>query len=856
VPPLLPTPLSAADWVRVNALFAAVLEQPVEARPAFLQRACAGDGVLLDAVQALLAVEAEAREALGESVSTFAAPLFSDLADLPEEALPETDAYRLLREVGRGGMGTVYLAERVEDGHRVALKVVRRGMDTDEVLRRFRQERRILAALDHPHIARLYDGGMTRDGRPYLVMEYIDGQSLTAYADARRLDLDARLRLFQPVCEAVRFAHQNLVVHRDLKPSNILVTDGGQVKLLDFGIARLLGDDLMVEGAPHTRTGVRLMTPEYASPEQHAGARVTTASDVFALGMVLYELLTGRRPFEAGDVPHRKPERPSMAVARAEERHRPDGTTETILPEVRSQARSTTTERLRRRLRGDLDTILLTALRTEPERRYPSAEAFLEDIRRHLASLPVTARPDTPGYRARKFLRRHRYAVLTGLAILGLVVGFAGFYTVRVTQERNRAEQEAAKLAQVRTFLSDLFEAADPGEARGQTFTAQDLLNRGAGRLAALSGQPDVQAELTATIGDLYRKLGRYDSAAVFLHRALALRQALHRGPHPEVARALYGLSRLEYDLSRYDSARVLIETALAMQRTLLEPPHPDLAQSLNGLALIHFVARQYTEAEPLFRESLAMYRTLYGEEHAAIGRILNNLSTLAYARGDIAEAEQLCREALAIRRKLLGEVHPDVALSLRNLARFLHERGAKAEAERLYQEALAMRRALFGPSHPDVARSLRDLARFLEDTGRYSEANPLLEQAVAMGRVVLGPEHLTLALYLGEYATLLHQQARHQDAEPLYREARALYARRLPAHDPMLIGSTVHLGRCLMAQRRFAEAEAVLLESHTALATMTDTTASVREEVPEALAALYRAWGKPDQAVRFSKVP
>ncbi|HEX6070076.1 MAG TPA: serine/threonine-protein kinase, partial [Longimicrobiaceae bacterium] len=429
--------LSSERWQQIDEIFAAALERAPAERDAFLRERCGGDAALRAEVESLLRSYGEAEEVLGESVSDFAEPLVEDLRATLEreemEALPgdgRIGPYRLLRVIGRGGMGAVYLAERADDQFekRVALKLVKRGMDTDEVLQRFRYERQILAALEHPNIGRLYDGGAAEDGRPYLVMEHIAGEPVTTYCDRRRLSIDERLKIFETICGAVQFAHRNLVVHRDIKPSNILVTAEGTVKLLDFGIAKLL-DPAHPELVPQTRTEMRLLTPEYASPEQIDGAQVTTASDVFALGVILFELLTGRRP---SDGRGRRTQdrfgldtglgRPSSTVVRSLPSEKPGEAPESA--EEIAARRSTTPERLRMRLRGDLDTITLKALAEEPERRYHTAEQLLADVQRYRRGLPVLARGESFGYRATKFVRRHRVVVSFSSALAVLLIGF------------------------------------------------------------------------------------------------------------------------------------------------------------------------------------------------------------------------------------------------------------------------------------------------------------------------------------------------------------------------------------------------------------------------------------------------
>ncbi|HMB91641.1 MAG TPA: serine/threonine-protein kinase, partial [Rhodothermales bacterium] len=430
-------------WQQVKDLFLDVLDQPQNQRVTYLRAACDGDDDLRQHVEALLDGQQAPPTILEQSAA--------EALVLTEDPLFDTHLgpYRLIRLLGRGGMGSVYLAER-DDGQfeqTVAIKVVRRGLDTEDILSRFRYERQILAALDHPHIAALYDGGMTHDSRPYFVMEYVDGEPITAYCDRKRLSTNQRLALFRTVCRAVQHAHQNLIIHRDLKPSNILVTEEGTVKLLDFGIAKLLGEETD-HTVPHTRTGLRLMTPEYAAPEQVLCKAITTATDSYQLGVLLYELLTGLRPYQITQrvqqeiervILEEEPTRPSTALALAD------------TAAIASQARSTTQDRLRRRLTGDLDTIVLKALAKEPERRYNTVEQLAEDVRRHMAGLPVLAQPNAISYRMRKFIQRHRLGVAAAtLVSLAVLLGMTGtLWQAQVAAaERDRAQAEAEKATQ------------------------------------------------------------------------------------------------------------------------------------------------------------------------------------------------------------------------------------------------------------------------------------------------------------------------------------------------------------------------------------------------------------------------
>ncbi|HZJ01551.1 MAG TPA: serine/threonine-protein kinase, partial [Gemmatimonadaceae bacterium] len=447
-------------WVQVEAVLGALLDVPTQERPALLEKLSADDPTLRKEVESLIDAHSRAGNFLEDSAAQFAASHMIEADSAGDRAhLPGTviGRYRLLEEIGRGGMGSVWLAERADGqfDQRVALKLVKRGMDTDEILARFLRERQILARLEHPNIARLLDGGVSEDGRPYFAMEYVPGISITAYCDRQRASIEERLRRFIPVCRAIEYAHRNLIVHRDLKPSNVVVDDDGNVKLLDFGIAKLLGDE--DAAGHHTGGASRLMTPEYASPEQLAGSRITTASDIYQLGALLYELLTSHSPnpgdrVTPSEARHNTPAlslvRPSAAVRRKSAITDVEGQ-----PHVRDAVsiaanRATTPERLQRTLKGDLDAIVLTAMRNEPDLRYPTAESIADDIERHLTFEPIRFGSDSLSYRALKFVRRHRLRVASAtLIVLALISGIS-IYTIQVRKEREFAQLEAAKSAQ------------------------------------------------------------------------------------------------------------------------------------------------------------------------------------------------------------------------------------------------------------------------------------------------------------------------------------------------------------------------------------------------------------------------
>lgn len=806
-------------WKQVKAVLEEALERDPPERALFLVAVCGDDRELQDEVESLLATDTEAGDFLDEPAF---GPYRGDL-DRPEEG-ERLGSYRILHEIGHGGMGSVYLAVRADDYEKqVAIKIM--GLGTaDEIVRRFHAERQILASLDHhPNIAKLLDAGTSASGRPYFVMEYVEGQPIDEHCAG--LPLPKRLELFCAVCEVVHFAHQNLVVHRDLKPANILVTPEGSPKLLDFGIAKIL--DPARHDPAFTEMGLRPMTLNFASPEQVVvGQPITTASDVYSLGVLVYHLLTGRSPYSENEdrsslehaVLRVDPRRPSAVAAGQEEA---------------------------RRLAGDLDTIVLHALDKNPERRYASAEQLGADIRRHLDGRPVLARPDTLTYRTGKFVRRHRVGVIVSAAALLMVLGFSVAMTIlfrRAVEERKRTEQERGRAESVSDFLLDLFAIPDPSLSRGKSVTAQEVLDRGADRIAKdLGDQPELQAELMDTMGRAYRNLGLYTPARNLLERSLAIRRAtLHRDA-PQVAESLHALAFLLRKLGDDAAAEPLVREAVEIQLRVLGEKHAETLKGLNNWASILEARGEFGRAETLYRQVLELKRRVLGREHEDVARGLNNLAHLLYAQGDLAAAEPLYREALAIRRKVYGGApHPEVASSLNNLAALLADWGDEKGAEALYREALDMRRALYHEPHSDVVRSCNNLAFLLKSGGDLKGAEPLYHEALTIAAAI--PElkhHPDRAVVLRNYASLLSDTGRSATAEPLAREALGIFRAGQPPSALRVADAESVLGGCLVALGRRAEAEPLLRGSWEVLKAARGESARYREEAQYRLATL-----------------
>lgn len=726
--------MNPEKYQQAKTIFAKAIEMEDQQREAYLAQACAGDEGLRELVNSLV------RADKSKSAEDFLEkpPLEILAAEQPEQSLSgkRIGSYRIVREIGHGGMGAVYLAMRDDEQFKkqVALKIIKRGMDSQqEILRRFRAERQILATLTHSNIARLLDGGATEDGLPYFVMEYIEGQPIDEYCDSHKLTTRKRLELFRKVCAAVQHAHRHTIVHRDLKPSNILVDADGEPKLLDFGIAKLLNPDLSPISMPMIASMMQFMTPQYASPEQVRGEPITTASDVYSLGVLLYELLTGHRPYQLKSrIPQEieriicesEPLKPSTIITHVEEITAADGTLEDrITPESVSQTRDGKPDTLRRRLMGDIDNIVLMALRKEPQRRYESVRQFSEDIRLHLVGLPVIAREDTTWYRASRFVKRHKVGVIaTTLLMISLLGGIIGtaWQAKAAAEERDIARLEAQKAEQVSQFLIDLFEVSDPNEAKGDTITAREILERGAKKIETeLKDQPAVRATMANVIGKVYQSLGLYDRAAEFIEMGLNIRQELYRGDHEELAESYNDWGAILNVQEKYHDAEQAAKRALEMRRHVFGDGHLKVAESLDNLARLLHNQGKYEEAEPFYRQALEIVEAQLGQDHPAVTNSLNNLAELLHDQGKYEEAEPLYRRTLEIVETHLGRDHPDIGNSLNNLARLLKDQGRYAEAEHLYLQALEIYKMRFDVDHPNVADGLTNLAELFRVQGR-----------------------------------------------------------------------------------------------------------------------------------------
>ncbi len=715
-------------------------------------------------LSALLAADRRFGDLLEEPLGEWAATLFPESdTDGPSFEGRVLGAWRLGPLLGAGGMGLVHAAERCAGDYAqsVAIKVLARSDVHGDLAARFGRERAILARLTHPGIARLLDGGISDDGWPWFALELVRGVALTDHCRAGAADLRTRLRLFREVAEAVAHAHRHLVVHRDLKPSNILVGDDGRVKLLDFGVAKLLADD---EGPDLTLTGPRPFTPRYAAPEQVTGGAITTATDIYALGAVLYELLCGQSPHGAVGVPEHE-------LLRAAAELEPVPLTRAARGAGAADTGAIVGLGGDRLLAGDLQNIVARCLAKDPARRYASVDALLDDLRRAEAGEPVLAHAPSRRYVVAKFARRNRVAVVAGALVLGALV--AGLATT--TWQARRAAREAARAEQSRAFLLDIFAAADPSAAQGREVTAREILRRGARDLRGqLAEQPALRAELIVTVGELLRLVGAYADADTVLGEALTQAEAVHGPSSPEVARVADALGGVVYELGQFERAEALHRRSLAIHEHAHGRRHVATAASLANLAGVLSQAGDPAASEGLYREVLAIELELLGPDDPAIAADLNNLAVCLYRAGRAAEADSLHVQALALRRRLLGESHADVATSLHNRAAVLEDLGQAAEAESHYRQALAIRRRLYPQGHVDIAGTLTGLGSLLRDEGRLDEARTCLVEAAQMNASVYGGPHLELGRSYNALGMLAYSRS-------LYDEAAEWFAR---AHD------------------------------------------------------------------------
>jgi serine/threonine protein kinase len=852
--------MTPAQFERVERLFDAACRLPANDREHFVAEAAGDDTTVLAAVRALLAEDARsAADTLAARLAALRGQpelrhrLIAGLvaADaglpLPAESLaegPGTDLgpYRLVRQLGEGGFGVVFLAAQEKPvARQVALKIIKLGMDTKQVVARFEQERQALALMDHPHIARVLDAGATATGRPYFVMDLVNGAPLVAYCDREQLTIEQRLALFAQVCSAVQHAHGKGIIHRDLKPSNILVADGDgapQVKVIDFGIAKATAQKLSAATVLTEHLQV-IGTLLYMSPEQAAGSLdIDTRTDIYSLGVLLYELLVGTTPFDEHTVGRAMfgelqrlirevdPPRPSTRLSSAGD----------VLAGI-AERRRIEPRRLTTRLRGDLDWIVMRALEKDRTRRYETASDLAADLQRYLHGEAVVAAPPSASYRLRKFVRRNRAlvsaGVATGTTLLVGVIAFAWQADV-AAQERDRAllaqraeaeqrgiaeasaraETTARKRAEaINEFVTNALRSADPRHGGRQGMLVVDAMQNATRMLDddALREQPEVASRLLQTIAEILSDHGRGDQAQPLAERALAIERRLHPGNHIDIAASLRTLGYVLANAGRPEAALPLQTEALAMLRELFPGDHDDVSTALNNLATTFESIGRYAEAEPLLREALAMTERLNGKDHPDVAGTMTSLAAALEALGRVADAEAMLRDAQARLQRSTHADHPNRVANANNLGHLLWATGRAAEAEPLFAAALASNRRMYAGDHPDTATSLCNLAAAHEKQQQFATAEPLRREALQMSQNLYPDGHPQTADVLQSLGDGLERQGKLEPAVAFFEQAAAL-ERRL-GNVPGCLANQLDVGRLLLDLDRAAAAEPVLSE-------------------------------------------
>lgn len=819
----------------LEALFHAAVQVTAESREAFLSEVSSRDQSMADELQALLA--------LHDSGSSFEDSMLPGVVSPSDHEGLRLGPWAVGRRIGAGGMGTVHEGVRADDQYRqrVAIKFLRRIADGDAAARRFRTERQILASLQHPRIAALLDGGVTPDGQPYFVMEYIDGAPITSWCDTRTLDLGSRLRLFLEVCDAVRAAHRRLIVHRDLKPGNILVTAEGAVKLLDFGIARLLSDGASSDDdAGVTAVGSRVFTPEYAAPEQIRGEPVGTAADVYALGVLLFELIAGTRPLSLHGLSVAAMERAVESTAAPR--------LSAVLTDARVQALgSRSLERTRRAVQGDIDAIVAMALRKEADRRYATVDALMDDVTRHLEGRPVRAQPDSLSYRVGKFVRRRR--VETAAAVVTLVSLVGG--TAAALQQARRAGAEGARATEVQSFLTEMLGAAKPGEL-GPDARVRDVLDSAAARLDRAPASPALEAELRHIIGGTYVSLGEYATADSQYLRSLAAWQVAAPRGNARAERVLLDLGIARWEEGNYRSADSVLQLVDSLHRRRNDVTPLDRATLLDTRAQTLARLGRNAEARPLFYESLAMHKQYFPEDaHSAIPTWVS-LAVVESDLGNHQAADTLLQSAMVLAQRFGASDGSSLLPILAVRAGLLERLGQLDSAGATFREVIRLREQVLGPSHPMLAMSMLNYGDHLRRREQYHESTQWTRRVLSLRGKSLEDTHVAVGAAMMHLGLSLAHLDSVAAGEQWVREALRVRTAALPPGHWILASTRSALGETLVLGGKYREAEDLLLPAERQLSAELSPDIEPVQDVWRRLSMLYTAWGRPDEAAKW----
>lgn len=801
--------MTTKEWNFIESVVDRAMVLPEEERSDFIHSACDGDEHLIKEVHKFFSAIHKADTFFSESTNlkekiaegAAAEQFFSEEdPDLTGETI---GAYTLTELLGEGGMGAVYLGKR-NDGqfrHSVAIKLIRSGKNRIDIHNRFIRERQILAGLSHENIARLYDGGMSEDGIPYLIMEYVDGKPIDQYCDEKIYTVKQRIELFKSVCRAAGYAHKNLVIHHDLKPENILITRNGTVKIMDFGIARLMDRSVAGGNESGNQSESKFLTFSNASPEQASGEKVTTTSDIYALGVLLYKLLCGVHP-----LPLRRRKTKGQLIDLIKH-HSPkslvqafESLSESTQASI-AEKRGTSPKKLCNQLNTDLNAIVLKCLSKAPHKRYQTADDLLQDLARYEKAYPLKAVDDSKTYVAKKYIARNAKPLIaaTAFCLIALLSGL--FYTYRMQQQRNIAQLEANKANQVTTFVLDLFKGSDPSTTGGDDVSARDLLNRGIERTEYLENQPAVKANMLEVLGRILMQLGEYDESHNLLSESIELRENHLGGNHIETVSSYEQMGTLLSARGDLFEARQVLERTLDQRKNIQGFDQSAMSEANAELAYVYRRLGMFDEAETLYRSLIETYRARLGENDPLTLKSLSSLGVTMHGKGELEEAEKIYRDVLTKREQLFDSAHPDLAMSYNNLGSLLLNRGQFEESEKYLTQSLEMRKSLFGDAHPKVALTTNNLGILKRNTGNLEEAEENFSRAMNINQELFGDKELQTAINMFSIAELHLMRENYQKAHELYRESNAIFQTQLPEGSSFIARSEIGIGESGLRQ-------------------------------------------------------